>query len=750
VGAAVPPPSAPRGPAPPPVRLPPPPVQRVPVGAHAAPPPRRPVAIKAQPALLARLDEATAASVRGSPRAARAVVPMRAAPTTSRAELFEHQVRSVDALARWWAEGSPAGLLCLPTGAGKTRVAVTFGLRHAVSSARIVWLTHRRELVDQASRTFQDLSAEAPGRFSIGLLTASGSSVMTSTDVIVASIPYMTTSKQKLKLLAESTKDTDLIVVDECHHAVAPTWAKLIAALRQLRPGSRLLGLSATPTRSVDHEQPRLWRIFDQLVHEEPILPLIQQQILSRPSARVVSTDLSFEATSAERKQFAAFDDLPPSLANKIAADEDRNARVVRTFLDEREAWGQTLVFATNNLQGATIAALLREHGVRVADIYGDATAHERHRVVDDFREGRLQVIVNVGLFTEGTDLPKVETVFLARPTRSRILFRQMVGRAMRGLRVGGSATCSIVAFSDEVVGLLADNLTSCFRDEHEMLEALGLPELDPDPVHEPLDDELDASLVRPDLSVEDMTERLRHRAASLAGTDEGDDRLLGWWEARSSAARSAYLPVFEQARRVVDAWVARVSAGNASQGGSHVAAPADAALPEEVFDKFAAAMRSRGARATWVDLALVDEVQIRAVAAALETVGLVDEMTEDDEVTQIFDAAPSRALAALEASASTMEARDHPPVAPAVVRVADVVYGVGRNAYSAARAIFHQHCGLLPEGPEENDSTHFVNAVIGKVRSTGALRPCDEEALAAIVREAARARLFPEEEHAS
>jgi len=88
-----------------------------------------------------------------------------------------------------------------------------------------------------------------------------------------------------------------------------------------------------------------------------------------------------------------------------------------------------------------------------IVEAYATTPAKERQRRVEAFQAGRARVLVNVGLFTEGTDLPGVDSLFLARPTRSKILFQQMVGRGMRGPRVAGRGAFAVVAFHESIVG---------------------------------------------------------------------------------------------------------------------------------------------------------------------------------------------------------------------------------------------------------------------------------------------------------
>lgn len=155
--------------------------------------------------------------------------------------------------------------------------------------------------------------------------------------------------------------------------------------------------------------------------------------------------------------------------------------------------------------------------------------------------------MVNVGLFTEGTDLPGVETVFIARPTLSKVLFRQMVGRGMRGPAVGGSPLCKIVMLHDEVHGLVKETLATSFTGERDALAAL---EIEPDdPIHRPGKERKRVEISKePEkkqiLNLIDYVEAL----ATTETTALTEAALDGWWVARARD-RIAFLPVFDSFR---------------------------------------------------------------------------------------------------------------------------------------------------------------------------------------------------------
>ncbi len=532
--------------------------------------------------------------------------------------LFQHQEQSVQRLTQWWHDPSrSAGVLCLPTGGGKTRTAVRFLLGEAIKSEKVIWLTHREELLNQAIGTILESSSDAARPFSMGRFAAGHLKVQAPVDVLVASIPTLAHKRNDrlhhLDRLLQQQGSFGLIVVDECHHSVARTWKRLIRELQERCPNVKLLGLSATPTRSAEKEQPAFWNLFDGIVHEVQLVDLIERKVLAKPKVETVQTGFEFSATLREKADFERFRELPQSLVRRICEDEGRNNRVVSTFVDRREEWGSTLIFAATVEQGQYMTRKLREQGVEADEVYGDTRGFKRREVVDKFRRRQLQAVVNCGLFTEGTDLPNVQTVFLARPTRSKILFRQMVGRGMRGPKIGGSEECTVVAFFDEVNGLVKESLASTFSDEREAVLALGIEEfvktIPPADAEPEADDDVQADEEERDgddiSGLERELRRLVRAHAQGRGTST-ECSLLGWWEA-TRGGRRAFIPVFDDVSESVHAFVHALPSDLEA-----AAAAEDLLIPETVLTRFLRIARRPGVEAHYVDLeeATPDELQ--------------------------------------------------------------------------------------------------------------------------------------------
>ena len=263
---------------------------------------------------------------------------------SNQGELFAYQKEAVNALADWWHGDNRNGVLCLPTGAGKTRTAVDFLLAHVVArKVRVLWLAHRKELVDQAIATLATRSHLANMDFRIGRFgPKNGSRTNEIVHVLVGSIRTLVRGDN----LAQAWKRQggfDLVVVDECHHAPAPTWKKLIQKLVRLRDTLKVLGLSATPTRRMESEKVALWDMFGEPIFERGARELIDGGYLARPEIVTLPTGRNFTATAVEALRCTDVGGPAGSLLTRIANDELRNRFTADAIAAAECDWGKDL-----------------------------------------------------------------------------------------------------------------------------------------------------------------------------------------------------------------------------------------------------------------------------------------------------------------------------------------------------------------------------------------------------------------------
>ncbi len=407
-----------------------------------------------------------------------------------RREAAPHQVQALADMARWISTPTtqPRGaIVVLPTGGGKTFTAVRFLCTDALSrGAKVLWLAHTHHLLEQAVGAFGKADGTSPyanetawidePKAALRLILVSGAighsrihEVRPDHDVFVSTLPTAARAlrDQHPALLAflDAAHDNLIVVFDEAHHAPAPTYARLIEALRARVPGMILLGLTATPHYADENRRGWLPRLFPQgIIHQSRTSELMASGILARPFFEHVPTTVAPRFSEREFAKWASsYRDLPESVITELAENSGRNDLIADTYLRHREKYGRTIVFADRWVQCDYLREALRKRGVPADVVYSHSTvdtsgAETRNRRTADandralhaFRAGQIDVLINVRMLTEGTDVPQVQSVFLTRQTTSPVLLTQMIGRALRGPKFGGTREARIVSFVDD------------------------------------------------------------------------------------------------------------------------------------------------------------------------------------------------------------------------------------------------------------------------------------------------------------
>ena len=203
-----------------------------------------------------------------------------------------------------------------------------------------------------------------------------------------------------------------------------------------------------------------------------------QISILSVPKYIEKQTGIEFEVDDKLYKRLTSkHKDLPEVIIEKLANDSARNNYIVSDYVNHKNEYGKTLIFADRWFQCEYIVEKLKSQGIRANAVYskiensdklfadgsGRRSNKENQAIMQDFRQGKYDVIVNVKMLTEGVDVPDVKTVMITRQTTSPILFTQMVGRALRGKKAGGGEdkdNANIVLFMDSWKRLLPFMMT--------------------------------------------------------------------------------------------------------------------------------------------------------------------------------------------------------------------------------------------------------------------------------------------------
>lgn len=387
--------------------------------------------------------------------------------------LYEHQIeaiKSLDIMNR--KNDSFKALLVLPTGGGKTLTAAYWLLKNAVDKGKkILWIAHRHLLLEQAAEAFAHnaYSDNMINRTVFNYRIISGIHdkpihIKKDDNIIIAGKDSIIRSLDRLDKWLEGEKI--YLVIDEAHHAVAKSYKKIIRYIEDNSESVSLLGLTATPFRTSEDEKGALKQIFtDDIVYKTDLNTLIKNDILSKPVFDEYNTDIDFTDHLGVNamKNIENFDIIPDDIAKEIAENKERNSIIVNKYIENYEKYGPTIVFALNQNQAIALNALFNEKGKKygiksefiissVRDMITGITLSNKdnEEKIEKYRNGEIQVLINVNILTEGTDLPKTHTVFLTRPTVSTVLMTQMIGRALRGPKAGGTKDAYIVSFIDD------------------------------------------------------------------------------------------------------------------------------------------------------------------------------------------------------------------------------------------------------------------------------------------------------------
>jgi superfamily II DNA or RNA helicase len=319
-------------------------------------------------------------------------------------ELRDYQIDLKRQIYAAWAKGNQRVLAQLPTGGGKTALFSAI-VRDAIArSHQVLVLAHRVELIDQIRNTL------AKYKIFAGL-------ILSGYDFSLA--PVQVASVQTLSRRLKTTPiDPKLVIVDEAHHACAASYRKILDRF----PQSKVLGVSATPCRS---DGLGLGEVFEILVEGATISSLIERGYLVPPQyfcAKSAIEGLQIRETAGDYH----LGDLA-RVIKKAKLEGD----LVKEWKQKAEGQ-QTICFAVNVEHSLDIVRAYQEAGVTAAHIDCSTPKKERQVILARFAKGATTVLCNVGIVTEGFDVPACAAVQLARPTKSLALYHQMVGRALR------------------------------------------------------------------------------------------------------------------------------------------------------------------------------------------------------------------------------------------------------------------------------------------------------------------------------
>lgn len=381
--------------------------------------------------------------------------------------LFPHQRHAADRVCEAIRGGHGRVVLHMPTGAGKTRTAMHIVSRVMTEHepAVVVWLAASAELLDQAADAFQDAWSRLGNR-PIDIMRFWGDYTpdisAISDGLIIAGLQKMHAWKTRAPLeVLRIARSAKLVVVDEAHQAIAPTYREVIETLAETGVYNALIGLTATPGRtwsniSADERLSEFFNGRKVMLEVEgwnnPVSFLIEQGYLAKATFRRLEVDAAPELRPRLKKA-STDNDYESKLLEAIAGQEHRNVMVVseiRRLIGE-EGHRRLILFAASVRHAETLALALTAIGIDAHVVTASTGMAARTRAIKAFRQpgSNPMVLCNFGVLTTGFDAPNTSAAVIARPTKSLVLFSQMVGRATRGPKAGGNKTCTVSTVVD-------------------------------------------------------------------------------------------------------------------------------------------------------------------------------------------------------------------------------------------------------------------------------------------------------------
>lgn len=320
----------------------------------------------------------------------------------------------------------------MPTGTGKTRLFTSiirdisiWGLRHNINY-RILIIAHRSELIEQSSRSLDKY------RIKHGVLAGTMKDKRDLTQAIqVASIQTITHPANQCMI---DDLKFDFIIIDEAHHAVANSYQKLW----EYCPDAKKLGVTATPWRM---NNSGFVQIFDAYIPSMSIKNFIQKGWLATYQYYSIPTSSELVKSIESIREFDIEGDYKNSALVEVCDTSKIRAQLYDSY--EKNVLGKKgIIYSISREHSEHICLQYRSRGVAIENIDSKTPAKVREKVIQAFRNGEIDIIVNVDIFSEGFDCPDIEFIQLARPTKSLVKYIQQVGR---GLRKNGDKKCIIL-----------------------------------------------------------------------------------------------------------------------------------------------------------------------------------------------------------------------------------------------------------------------------------------------------------------
>ncbi|KAG5437609.1 hypothetical protein PCANB_000646 [Pneumocystis canis] len=361
---------------------------------------------------------------------------------SSQWNLRPYQEACIQACLDSISEGKRRLGVSLATGSGKTLIFSSLIQKIdpiQPNATQTLILAHRRELVEQAFHQCRLLYPEKTIDIEMANVHASGIA-----DITIASVPTIISGERLKKFNPALFK---LILIDEVHHAASPSYIRILEHFSALNSESKVIviGMSATISRL---DGLKLGVAIDHIVYHRNLTDMINEKWLSDVFFTTISTDINLSKVKNDQ-----FENLKKESFSNIKNIRPTNDVCVRTWIKKAQSRKSTLVFCASISQCLDMENTFRSYGIDARIITSKTSKLERQKLIENFQKQEYPVLVNCGILTEGTDIPNIDCILLARPTKSHNLFVQMIGRGMR--LFPGKTNCHII----DMVGNISNGI---------------------------------------------------------------------------------------------------------------------------------------------------------------------------------------------------------------------------------------------------------------------------------------------------
>lgn len=328
--------------------------------------------------------------------------------------LRPYQSEAICAVRADWAKGLHRTIVSMPVGTGKTWIYVFVSHAARARGLRSIVIVNRDELVRQ--------SVEKLGRVGVSAGIVKASCNEWRRDVVVASVQSL---QSAWRLAAIPTHRFQMVVVDECHYANAPSYQRVL-----LRFSSAwMLGMTATPFRG-DSASLALAG-WEAVSFNYPIAKAVEDGWLVEPTIEKLETSTDLSEVGVHRNPETQELDFRPGSLAKAVDTHARNLAIVGAYKEKLKG-RRTLAFTANVVHAVSLANAFRREGIRAEVVHGAMSLSRRRALIADHQRGLYPVLTNCNVLTHGYDDPRIDAIILARPTKSKVLYLQSVGRGLR------------------------------------------------------------------------------------------------------------------------------------------------------------------------------------------------------------------------------------------------------------------------------------------------------------------------------